>query len=115
MPGLGLLPVKILAVSPFAGTMVIAAMEGGGSPHRFVQYGALGICALAVVGLFAYLNKMTDIHRQERKELVASLQDEAEKREALANDCIRAMDRLSECLADRPCVASDQRVNLHTG
>lgn len=102
------LPVTLASI-PFFGTGFILASSGQGA---ILDYGALGICLVAVVGLFAHLNKISDSHRVERQELVDTLKAQEEGNREVTENTIRVLGNLAKCLEDRPCVANDSRTQV---
>ncbi len=72
---------------------------------EWLQWGALGLLAIAVVGIFAYLNKITDMHREANESNREQWQDLTQKN-------IEAMNTLAQCLKERPCLEEDSRTKL---
>jgi len=72
----------------------------------YLQWGALGLLAMALVGLFVYLNKLTDIHKKD---------NQASRREwiLISRKNTEAMNNLARCLQDRPCLRQDDRTRMN--
>jgi len=100
---------KYLAVTPLFLSGV--AMSDA---NPFVEYGALGLAFTVVLFLCKHLNRLTELHRQERKELVVTLQAREEQFIKMVEHRIAADNRLSEALEDRKCIAGDQRIKQVT-
>lgn len=89
---------------------IASFVMGVGGVNDYVQYGALGLLAIVVIFLCKHLQKITDQHTSERKELVLALaKREADFIEMIRQD-VKSRDRLSEALEDRPCLIGDQRI-----
>ena len=86
--------IKILSTIPFIITATVA-----NTGDAKLQYGALGLCAMIVVWLCAYINKLSD---------------KLDKKDAVLGDLYakntEAYNRLAQVLEDRPCLQGDQRV-----
>ena len=111
---------KILALTPFFMTGLISTLDP--TTNAFVEYGALGICGFSVLMLFRQLSDIRAVHKSERENLVEALrlQNESNKleREELVQDLkalnvkvldlleksIRADERFTQVLNDRPCL-----------
>lgn len=98
----------VIAILPFILTAVTGA-ESKASPDSleayalpFVQYGALGLCAVMVGFLCWHLEKM----RGDIKSLNANLL-EAYKENS------RVIDKQSKMLNDRPCLVNDTRLKIN--
>jgi hypothetical protein len=87
-----------------------------------LQYGALGLCAMMVWGVYKILRdqraereKMTANAVRERSILVAELQAKDKK----VCECVRentaALEKMTQALGDRPCLAKDSRVKARQG
>jgi hypothetical protein len=100
---------KILALTPFCGAGIIAAVEPV-TQSPYVEYGALGLCAVVVMFLCNYLKSLTAQHREERAELVQGLQTKDGELAKLTQQNTEAYNRLSQLLRDRPCLMKDSRI-----
>ena len=98
---------KFLAVTPFFSTGFIVAIGG---ESEYIQFGALGLCALVVVFLCRYLSELTETHRKERKELIDAIKSRESEFIIIIKENIKADNRLAEVLEDRPCLIGDQRI-----
>jgi len=73
-----------------------------------VQYGALGLAGMVVYYQCQYLKDLTKQHREERKELIESLKNDDSKNRELLTQNIKAYNRLTDILSDRPCLHQDK-------
>lgn len=126
----GMRPVEILAAIPFVGSF-FATMNP--SPDAYIQYGALGLCGVAVVGLFKFLHKIIELqqqereelskrfeqerddlvreHRQEREELTESIRREQKLKDEQFKQNYQALNQIASALKDRPCICNDDRIS----
>ena len=65
----------------------------------YLQYGALGLCAVMVL-----------LNYRDRWETVKQLKSQEERNVLLLQRNIRAFERISQALEDRPCLHGDQRI-----
>lgn len=89
---------KILALAPFGITVPILASSPNPSPG-YLQYGALGLCAIIVVFLCGFIRQLID--KLDRKD--QTLADLYKKN-------TDAFNRLADLLEDRPCLNNDHRI-----
>jgi hypothetical protein len=117
---------KLFALMPFGVLGILSAVEP--YTYNFVEYGALGICGVAVVMLFRQLSEMRQVHKSERENLVLALErlscDHKKERADLVlalrvlNDRfaeiieknVAVNDRFTEAMHDRPCLLKDSRI-----
>lgn len=102
---------KVLSVMPFLLGAGIFAQGQFVPAHPYVQYGALGLCAIVVIFLCKHLTCITTEHRQERKALVLQLKSGESDKVDLLTKLIAAQNRIAQALEDRPCLRGDQRIN----
>lgn len=87
-----------------------------------LQYGALGLCAIMGYGVYKILKdqraereKMADNAAKERNLLVEELRQKDKK----VCDCVQknteALEKMTEAMGDRPCLATDSRVKKDKG
>ena len=88
---------EILSLTPCLLAMVVTATSTTEAPY--LQYGALGLCALIVMFLCKYIFHMSN--------LLSKASDKLEKLTLKNTD---AYDRLTEVLKDRPCIMKDRRL-----
>lgn len=110
----GMAPVKFLVGFIYGGAVMavgspVDVVKAGDS---FLQYGALGILFVAVILLFWYIGKLTDMHKAERKELVKSLREVQISRSEDSAALNKTLRVLGEALSDRPCILNDKRTQL---
>jgi len=82
-----------------------------------LQYGAFGLCVILCIGFYLFTMTLLRTHREERVNLVSALKENAMElgalsltaQKALNNNTI-ALERMTEALGDRPCLAKDSRV-----
>lgn len=74
-----------------------------------LQFGALGLCAYMVYDQRLERKQ----HREERKELVQSLQTKEHENKMLIENFTAATNRLAEALEDKPCLIGDQRIEFN--
>jgi len=105
-----MIELKILALIPFCGATIISLLAAApGMETEFVQYGALGLCAIVVIFLCNHLKAITIQQKDERKQLVAELQKKNEELKKLVEANTSAFEEFAELLGDRPCIAHDAR------
>lgn len=90
---------KVLAATPFGLTAVINMLADTGEKPDFLQYGALGLCAIIVIFLCGFIRQLID--KLDRKDKVMGELYEANT---------RAYNRFADVLEDRPCLAKDKRI-----
>lgn len=100
---------KVLALAPIFGAAAIAT-AGQSAQSPVVEYGALGLCGAVVMFLCNYLKGLTKQHREERAELVTSMQTKDKQLAELTKLNTAAYNRLADLLEDRPCLCKDQRI-----
>jgi hypothetical protein len=107
-------PLKILGSVPFVGaSLVLGVSNGTDGLGSMVQYGALGISFVAVVKLFSYVDRLTEVHRVERQELITALNSKIAESAAGRDASTAAINQLSQLLKDRECVSKDSRADLN--
>jgi hypothetical protein len=102
---------KMLSLTPFFGATLITALVPAEPQAEFIQYGALGLCAIVVIFLCNHLKGMVVQHKEERKSLINDLKCKDEKLLNLTKQSIEAYDRLAQLLSDRPCLFKDKRID----
>jgi len=90
---------KILATTPFGLTAIINMLANTGDKPDYLQYGALGLCAVVVMFLCGFIKQLID--KLDRKDQVMGEQFEKNT---------KAYDRLADLLEDRPCLLKDKRI-----
>ena len=88
---------KFLSLTPVLLAMAVTATANTEAPY--LQYGALGLCALIVMFLCKYIYHQSDL-----------LSRHNDKLEKLTQKNSEAYDRLTDVLKDRPCIMNDRRV-----
>jgi len=73
----------------------------------FIQYGALGLAGFLIYKQCGYLEKITEQHVIERKELVASLKADVEKRDEIVEKNTAAFDKVADALNKKPCLKDE--------
>lgn len=107
--GVNMTGLKVLALSPIFGAGFLAASDPV-TQHPFIQYGALGLCAVVVMFLCNYLKTLTTQHKEERHELVQGLREKDNELLKTIQQNIEAYNRLSQLLRGRPCLMNDERL-----
>lgn len=90
-------PSIVLATIPFGCTALMASVEG----DPYLQYGALGLCAIIVIFLCKHISTLTE-NLDHKDRVLGELYAEHTK----------AMRELSTMLRDRPCLMKDSRANV---
>jgi len=94
-----MLGLKILAVTPFGLTAIITTLANAGGRPDYLQYGALGLCAIVVIFLCGFIKQLID--KLDRKDKVMG---------ELYQKNTEAYNRLANLLSDRPCLQKDHRI-----
>ena len=100
-----------LSVSAVFAAFAAVASSTSAIDNPYIQYGALGLCAIMVIFQCKRLSSMSKEHREERKELVASIEKRDERLADVTERCIQSYNRLADVLNDRPCLHRDRRIN----
>lgn len=90
---------KFFAPMPFGITAFMTMLSETGVKPDFLQYGALGLCAIIVIFLCHHITQLTN--KLDRKDQVLG---EMFQKNIIANE------RLTEALGDRPCLKNDHRI-----
>lgn len=93
-----MLTLKVLTITPFLTTMFILA-DSTSSSKSFLDYGALGLCAICILFLCGFVKQLID--KIDKKDLQLN--------EHYVQNT-RAFDRLADLLEDRPCLMKDKRI-----
>lgn len=86
--------IKLLALTAMTSTVAVTSVGTG-----WVQYGALGLCAVMVIFLINLIKAQAEVIKEKDKKLMSLLEAH-----------LKATNRLAEALEDRPCLESDSRV-----
>ncbi|MDD5328044.1 MAG: hypothetical protein PHY02_09585 [Phycisphaerae bacterium] len=87
---------EILSLTPCILAIMVTTTAG---EAPYLQYGALGLCAMIVYFLCKYIYHLSGL-----------LSKDSEKLEQLTEKNTKAYDRLTDVLKDRPCIMKDSRL-----
>lgn len=85
-----MIKLMMMSVSPFA---CLGVIDNSTDIGGFVQYGALGLCAIMVMFMIKHICDLTSKLDAKNTQIIEMLKTD-----------IEAKNRLAQCLEDRPCV-----------